>query len=175
LGYQVNILLIPGWCSFFLLISSCQTKPYLGDANEHSIVSESQILSPSDEIAKINFSLTAYHLELKWLNLRKEIVAAEIRSNEAKESELKLERELSNFQKLDFRFPSSQGFISENEQIKWLARLKVKKEETGRLQAVGRLLKRDMNDLENKLRHKGFRYQVPVLVPEPELPSDLNP
>ena len=91
MGYQVNILLILGWCSFFLLILSCQTKPYLGDANEHSIVSESQILSPSDEIAKINFSLTAYHLELKWLNLRKEIVAAEIRSNEAKESELKLE------------------------------------------------------------------------------------
>jgi hypothetical protein len=174
LGYQVNILLIFGWCSFFLLISSCQTNSSFRETNKHSsVLSESSILSPSDEIALINSSLTAFRLELKWLNLRKEIVTAEIRSNEAKESELKLEDELSNFQNLNRRFPSSQGFISENEQIKWDARLKVKKAETDRLQAIVRLLNRDMNDLENRLRHKNFRYQVPAS--EPELPSVLNP
>jgi len=174
LGYQVKILLIFGWCSFFLLISSCQTNSSFRETNKHSSVfSEFPILSPSGEIAQINSSLTAYRLELKWLKLRKEIVTAEIRSNEAKESELKLERELSNFQNLDRRFPSSQGFISEHEQVKWYARLKVKKAETNRLQAIVRLLNRDMNDLENKLRHKDFRYQVPAS--ESELPPVLNP
>ena len=127
----------------------------------------------NEELGTNQQTLKLLQFELEWLNVRKKIVAAEILAKQAKESELKLERELSNFQKLDFRFPSPQGFISENEQIKWSAKLKVKKEETARLQTIVRLLRRDMNDLENKLSHKGFHYQVPALASG--FPSDLIP
>ena len=160
--------------SFLCLSSSCSNSSSQHDQLASvKVFSDRSIEILNEELGTNQQTLKLLQFELEWLNVRKKIVAAEILAKQAKESELKLERELSNFQKLDFRFPSPQGFISENEQIKWSAKLKVKKEETARLQTIVRLLRRDMNDLENKLSHKGFRYQVPA--PKPELPSDLNP
>lgn len=169
MGFQVNIFLIFGWSSLFILLSSCQVSPPLDEAIKHSNkFTETPVVSLDSNIAKVDLSLISFHLELKWLNLRKEIVAAEILSNQARKSALQLERELSKFQNLDNQFSSSHGFISDNEQIKWQARLRIKKEESNRLEAIVRLLKRDMNDLEKKLSRKGFQYRVPA--PESRLP-----
>ena len=87
---------------------------------------------------------------------------AKTRANQSRESSLKLEREFTNFKSLDNRFPSQQGFILEKKKREWDARLKVKKEETNRLDAIVRLLNRDMLELDDKLRHSGFRYQLPT-------------
>jgi hypothetical protein len=174
LGFQVNILSLLAGGSFLCLSSSCSNSSSQHDPLASvKVFSDRSIEILNEELGTNQQTLKLLQFELEWLNVRKKIVAAEILAKEARESELKLERELSNFQKLDSRFPSSQGFISEHEQIKWSARLKVKKEGTNRLETIVRLLKRDMNDLENKLSHKGFRYQVPA--PKPELPSDFNP
>ena len=160
--------------SFLCLSSSCSNSSSQHDPLASvKVFSDRSIEILNEELGTNQQTLKLLQFELEWLNVRKKIVAAEILAKQAKESELKLERELSNFQKLDFRFPSSQGFISENEQIKWSAKLKVKKEETARLQTIVRLLRRDMNDLENKLSHKGFHYQVPALASG--FPSDLIP
>jgi len=160
--------------SFLCLSSSCSNSSSQHDPLASvKVFSDRSIEILNEELGTNQQTLKLLQFELEWLNVRKKIVAAEILAKQAKESELKLERELSNFQKLDFRFPSPQGFISENEQIKWSAKLKVKKEETARLQTIVRLLRRDMNDLENKLSHKGFHYQVPALASG--FPSDLIP
>lgn len=174
MGFQVNIFFIFGWGSLCILLSSCQISPPLDEVVKYSNkFTDTPVVFLDSNIAKTDLSLISFRLELKWLKLRKEIVAAEILSNEAKKSGLILERELSKFQNLDNRFSSSHGFISDNEQIKWQARLRIKKEESNRLEARVRLLKRDMNDLEKKLSRKGFQYRVPA--PESKLPLDLIP
>ena len=174
MGFQVNILLLLAAGSFLYLSSSCSTSSSqhnpLARANKFT---DRSVEILNEELALNQHTLKLLQFELEWLNLRKKIIDAEILAKNASESKLKLERELSNFQKIDFRFTSSQGFISDNEQIKWEARLKVRKEEADRLQTIVRLLKRDMNDLENKLSHKGFHYQVPALASG--FPSDLIP
>ena len=91
---------------------------------------------------------------------------AKTRSNQSRESSLKLEREFSHFKGLDNRFPSPQGFILEKKKREWEVRLQVKKEETNRLEARVRLLNRDMVELVDKLTHKGFRYQLPTFTSE---------
>jgi hypothetical protein len=79
-----------------------------------------------------------------------------MRASESTRSLLKLERELLKFQKLQNNFPHETGFISQGDEIEWKSRLKVKKAEVKKLNAVVRLLKRDMNALEAKLHRSGY-------------------
>lgn len=167
MGFQVKFFLILGWGCSFLLLFSCRGNldgqnhfPVSHDSSENTV----QILD--EELAQTKDSLVSLALELEWLILRKEIVLAKTRSNQSRESSLKLEREFSNFKALDKRFPSPQGFILEKKKREWEARLQVKKEETKRLEAIVRLLNRDMVELVDKLSHKGFRYQLPGVTSE---------
>lgn len=131
-----------------------------------NVSSENTVKILDDELAQTKDSIVSLELELEWLNLRKEIVLAKTRSNQSRESSLKLEREFSHFKGLDNRFPSPQGFILEKKKREWEVRLQVKKEETKRLEARVRLLNRDMVELVDKLTHKGFRYQLPTFTSE---------
>lgn len=161
MGFQVKILSFFGVGIFSLFCASCQTVPLQKEATvKISGFSDRSKDSLSNELSLNEESLEVLEFELEWLKTRKQIVSAEIMLREAIESEIKLERELANFQRLNQRFPSSQGFISEHEKIKWQSRLKVKQEETSRLRAVVRLLNRDMTDLDAKFARKGFRHPL---------------
>ena len=107
------------------------------------------------------------------MKIRKLIVEAEVRTNEALQNEIALESEFLKFQALEDRFPADKGFITEAKRIEWQARLKVKKAETRKQRAAVRLLNRDMKELDAKLFRKGFHYQLPI--PIVGLPVDSNP
>ena len=163
------------WGGFFLLLFSCQTsKPV-----PHTITSKQGVFSENSidrlgvEKVQSQKRVQAFRLELEWLKIRKLIVEAEIRANEANQSEIALESEFLKFQALENRFPSDKGFITEAKKIEWQARLKVKKAETRKQRAAVRLLNRDMKELEAKLFRKGFHYQFPN--PIVGLPVDSNP
>lgn len=163
MGFQVKFFLILGWGCSFLLLFSCR-----GNLSGHDhfpvshVSSENTVQILDEELAQTKDSLVSLALELEWLILRKEVVLAKTRANQSRESSLKLEREFTNFKVLDNRFPSPQGFILEKKKREWEARLSVKKEETNRLEAIVRLLNRDMVELVDKLSHKGFRYPLPT-------------
>ena len=163
MGFQVKFFLILGWGCSFLLLFSCR-----GSLSGHdhypvtNVSSENTVVNLDKELAQTKSLLVSLELELEWLVLRKEIVLAKTRANQSRESSLKLEREFTNFKSLDNRFPSQRGFILEKKKREWEARLKVKKEVTKRLEAIVRLLNRDMLELDDKLRHSGFRYQLPT-------------
>ena len=167
MGFQVKFFLILGWGCSFLLLFSCRGnfsgQDHLPVSN---VSSENTVKILDDELAQTKDSIVSLELELEWLNLRKEIVLAKTRSNQSRESSLKLEREFSHFKGLDNRFPSPQGFILEKKKREWEVRIRVKKEETKRLEARVRLLNRDMVELVDKLTHKGFRYQLPTFTSE---------
>ena len=167
MGFQVKFFLILGWGCSLLLLFSCRGSLSGQDHFPASNVSsENTVKILDDELAQTKDSIVSLELELEWLNLRKEIVLAKTRSNQSRESSLKLEREFSHFKGLDNRFPSPQGFILEKKKREWEVRLQVKKEETKRLEARVRLLNRDMVELVDKLTHKGFRYQLPTFTSE---------
>ncbi|MGY8714653.1 MAG: hypothetical protein ACKVJ1_12250, partial [Verrucomicrobiia bacterium] len=110
MGFQVNILLLLAGGSFLCLSSSCSNSSSQHDPLASvKVFSDRSIEILNEELGTNQQTLKLLQFELEWLNVRKKIVAAEILAKEARESELKLERELSNFQKLDSRFPSSQG------------------------------------------------------------------
>lgn len=167
MGFQVKFFLILGWGCSLLLLFSCRGNL---SGQDHfpvsNVSSENTVKILDDELAQTKDSIVSLELELEWLNLRKEIVLAKTRSNQSRESSLKLEREFSHFKGLDNRFPSPQGFILEKKKREWEVRLQVKKEETKRLEARVRLLNRDMVELVDKLTHKGFRYQLPTFTSE---------
>ena len=167
MGLQVKFFLIFGWGCSFLLLFSCRGNI---SGQDHfpvnNVSSENTVKILDEELSQTKDSLVSLALELEWLTLRKEIVLAKTRSNQSRESSLKLEREFSHFKGLDNRFPSPQGFILEKKKREWEARLQVKKEETKRLEARVRLLNRDMVELVDKLSHKGFRYQLPTFTSE---------
>lgn len=163
MGFQVKFFFILGWGCSFLLLFSCRGNLSGHDHFPVTNVSINNSVSILDEeLAQTKDLLVSLELELQWLTLRKEIVLAKTRANQSRESSLKLEREFTNFKALDNRFPSPQGFILEKKKREWEARLTVKKEETKRLEAIVRLLNRDMVELVDKLSHKGFRYQLPT-------------
>lgn len=158
MGFQVKFFL--SWSSFLLLLLSCNsTAPPEGIDPRASLFTNNTEPSLEEQLVQTKKNLIVHRLELEWLNLRKIIVEAEIRANEATSSELMLERELLKYQNFDNRFPAKQGFISDLDKITWQSKLKVKQEETRRLKAAVRLLNRDMIELEAKLKHEGFRYE----------------
>lgn len=163
MGFQVKFFFILGWGCSYLLLFSCRGNL---SGQDHfpvrNVSSENTVEILDKELAQTKDLLVSLELELDWLVLRKEIVLAKTRSNQSRESSLKLEREFTNFKALDHRFPSPQGFILEKKKREWEARLTVKKDETKRLEAIVRLLNRDMVELVDKLSHKGFRYQLPT-------------
>ena len=163
------------WGGFFLLLFSCQTsKPV-----PHTITSKQGVFSENSidrlgvEKVQSQKRVHAFRLELEWLKIRKLIVEAEVRANEAHQNEIVLESDFLKFQALEDRFPADKGFITEAKRIEWQARLKVKKAETRKQRAAVRLLNRDMKELEAKLFRKGFHYQLPI--PIDGLPVDSNP
>ena len=108
------------------------------------------------QIGLVEDNLKAFQLENEWLDARARLLRAEIRAGESTKSLLKLERELLKYQELQNSFPHEIGFISERNEIEWISRLKVKKAEVKKLNALVRLLTRDMNSLEAKLHRNGF-------------------
>ena len=108
------------------------------------------------QIGLVEDNLKAFELENEWLDARSRVLRAEIRAGESTKSLLKLERELLKYQKLQNSFPHETGFISERDEIEWKSKLKVKKAEVKKLNALVRLLSRDMNALEAKLHRNGF-------------------
>ena len=108
------------------------------------------------QIGLVEDNLKAFELENEWINARRRVLRAEIRAGESTKSLLKLERELLKYQKLQNSFPHETGFISERDEIEWKSKLKVKKAEVKKLNALVRLLSRDMNALESKLHRNGF-------------------
>ena len=163
------------WGGFFLLLCSCQT----GIPVPHTITSKQGVFSENSidrlgsEKVQSQKRVQAFRLELEWLKIRKLIVEAEVRTNEALQNEIALESEFLKFQALEDRFLADKGFITEGKRIEWQARLKVKKAETRKLRAAVRLLNRDMKELEAKLFRKGFHNQLPI--PNVGLPVDNNP
>jgi len=97
-------------------------------------------------------------LELEWLKLRTKISTAEIHMLEAEKSLVILQHEMSRFRDFDKRLPAGKNFISEKNEIEWISKLKVKKEEVQRLSAIVRLYYRDMKGLEAKLSRKGYSF-----------------
>jgi hypothetical protein len=174
LGFQVKNLSICAWSGFFLLLCSCQSsKPNKSSSENPSSFSGNTVLGLGAEKVQIQKKLQASNLELEWLEIRKLIVEAQIRSDEARRSEIILESEFLKFQAIEDRFPSDKGFITEGKRIEWLARLKVKNAETKRQRAAVRLLSRDMKELEAKLFRKGFHYQLPN--PRVDLSANSHP
>ena len=141
--------------------------------SKRGVFSENLIDRLAVEKVQSQKRIQAFRLELEWLKIRKLIVEAEVRANEAHQSEISLESEFLKFQALEDRFPANRGFITEAKRIEWHARLKVKKAETRKQRAAVRLLNRDMKELEAKLFRKGFHYQLPN--PIVGLPIDSNP
>ena len=175
MGFQVKFFYSSAWSGLFLLLSSCQSSKQVHHpvSIEEGDFSENLIDVLGVEKVQTQKRLKAFRLELEWLEVRKLIVEAEIRSNEAFQSEIALESEFSKFQALENRFPADEGFITDDKRIEWKARLKVKKAETNRTRAAVRLLHRDMKELEAKLFRNGFHYQLPD--PSFDLPADANP
>ena len=152
---------------FFLNLGFICTIPFLlscqNTVHSKKTVSQTDVQfsghSQSELDKQIEFAedkLKAFQLECEWVDVRKKVLRAEMRASESTRSLLKLERELLKFQKLQNNFPHETGFISQRDEIEWKSRLKVKKAEVKKLNAVVRLLKRDMNALEAKLHRNGY-------------------
>ena len=96
MGFQVKFLHIFVWGGFFLLLFSCQTsKPV-----PHTITSKQGVFSENSidrlgvEKVQSQKRVQAFRLELEWLKIRKLIVEAEVRANEALQNEIALESEV---------------------------------------------------------------------------------
>lgn len=157
---KVKLFLYLGFFFTIPFLLSCQKT-----VHSEKIVSQSDIqfsgysqLELNRQIGLVEDDLNAFQLEREWLDARKRVLRAEMRAGESTQSLLKLERELLKYQNLQNSFPHKTGFISERDEIEWKSRLKVKKAEVKKLNALVRLLTRDMNALEAKLNRKGFGY-----------------
>ena len=155
---QVNFFLNLGFICTTPFLLSCQNtfqsnKTISQEDVQFSGYSESEL---NQQIESEEVKLKAFQLESEWLDLRKRVLRSELRASESTRSLLKLERELLKFQKLQNSFPHEKGFISQGDEIEWKSKLKVKNAEVKKLNAVVRLLNRDMNALEAKLHRSGF-------------------
>ena len=158
MDHQVKFFLNLGFICTIPFLLSCQNT-----VHSKKTVSQTDVQfsghSQSELDKQIEFAedkLKAFQLEWEWVDVRKKVLRAEMRASESTRSLLKLERELLKFQKLQNNFPHETGFISQRDEIEWKSRLKVKKAEVKKLNAVVRLLKRDMNALEAKLHRNGY-------------------
>ena len=158
MDHQVKFFLNLGFICTIPFLLSCQNT-----VHSKKTVSQTDVQfsghSQSELDKQIEFAedkLKAFQLESEWVDVRKKVLRAEMRASESTRSLLKLERELLKFQKLQNNFPHETGFISQRDEIEWKSRLKVKKAEVKKLNAVVRLLKRDMNALEAKLHRNGY-------------------
>lgn len=145
------------FCTIPFLLSCQKTVHSEKIVSQHDIqFSGHSQLELNRQIGLVEDNLKAFELENEWLDARRRVLRAEIRAGESTKSLLKLERELLKYQKLQNSFPHETGFISERDEIEWKSKLKVKKAEVKKLNALVRLLSRDMNALEAKLHRNGF-------------------
>ena len=134
------------------------------DSKKDISFTESSEAELKDQILQIDRNLEKFQLESEWLKQRNKIVNAEIVANESLKSLTKLEIELSKFQLMQKNFPDQRGFISDLKEVEWKSLLKVKKDNVEKSNALVRLLKRDMHDLEAKLHRKGFKSASETIV-----------
>jgi len=99
-------------------------------------------------------------MEMEWLVLRQKLVLSEIDAKLAKESEVSLAVKMARFGEMEKMLPGEEGFIEQSQRRAWETRLRVRREETVKAEAKVRLLIRDMNDLLDKLAHRGFKPPV---------------
>ena len=137
-------------------LAGCQ-KSELALRKEKNIASSlASVDDLSDRRAFVEQNISFKQLELEWLKLRAKISTAEIHMLEAEKSLVILQHEISRFRDFDKRLPAGKNFISEKNEIEWISKLKVKKEEVQRLSAIVRLYYRDMKGLGAKLSRKGY-------------------
>ncbi len=144
-------------------VTACKTNrlpdpklPDHGQVDGFSEVSYEKILSKLEKNKVLAKSL---QLESEWLRLRALVVEAEKYSCECRTSELELATEMARFGSFDQRLPDG-GFINDEQRTRWNAQLEVKKSTRITAEARANLLRRDLDDLKEKIIKEG--YQVPV-------------
>ena len=100
-------------------------------------------------------SRTKLQKEAHWLRLRQKMVAAELKANQLRETELMLASEMAKYGKLNERIPDNQGFVDERKRLIWNARLKIAHDEYKQANAKVRLLQRDLEDYRAELNELG--------------------
>lgn len=100
-------------------------------------------------------SRTKLQKEAHWLRLRQKMVAAELKANQLRETELMLASEMAKYGKLNERMPDNQGFVDERKRLIWNARLNIAHDEYKQANAKVRLLQRDLEDYRAELNELG--------------------
>jgi len=93
--------------------------------------------------------------EAHWLRLRQKMVAAELKANQLRETELMLASEMAKYGKLNERMPDNEGFVDERKRLIWNARLNIAHDEYKQANAKVRLLQRDLEDYRAELNELG--------------------
>ena len=93
--------------------------------------------------------------EAHWLRLRQKMVAAELKANQLRETELMLASEMAKYGKLNERMPDNEGFVDERKRLIWNARLNIAHDEYKQANAKVRLLQRDLEDYRAELKELG--------------------
>jgi len=93
--------------------------------------------------------------EAHWLRLRQKMVAAELKANQLRETELMLASEMAKYGNLNERMPDNEGFVDERKRLIWNARLNIAHDEYKQANAKVRLLQRDLEDYRAELNELG--------------------
>jgi len=93
--------------------------------------------------------------EAHWLRLRQKMVAAELKANQLRETELMLASEMAKYGKLNERMPDNEAFLDERKRLIWNARLNIAHDEYKQANAKVRLLQRDLEDYRAELNELG--------------------
>lgn len=145
--------------SFFIVaVTACRTSrtPVSSTGAGFSEDSYEKILTRIEENKVLGNSI---NLESEWLTKRLEIVKAKKYAQMCLDTELRLAADMSKFGSFDQRLPSG-GFINDEERVRWEAQLKAKKSSRILAEARVNLLRRDLNEIEEKIIEKGYR--VPI-------------